>query len=495
MENYKASSSNDQKNIMQTSQLISYHFDESKSDETLKSLNLILDTFSHFNELPFNEETSFYIRISTLIEEANEKIFLFLFNNNFFDLLRHFLMENSKPIVFQHCIDIVNKIFENSSAESFLNPFFEPTFVQFVFYSATYINISSEKPPIPIINYNQVTIYVNLLKLLMNILKKKSDIISTFRPIHFFERICRFYLRDNNYRASVSALDILVFSLSQENIVYESVDLNPIDALVNDYLFKVNEQMKVISQESDGLYRASTIRFDDFSNICQLIVLLAKRNQENFFTTINTDILFPVFIYTNQLCAQACLNLFEYILSLPNVPKGFIESIDIDYIHNMINSFGALASEDDRFIIALCHFLDAFLQLSFDDTEKIIYLLNWILNDGSFRMQQEAMKSLCRIYLLPNFAHYLDRYMMDSFLPKLISLFNSADDVLLGLILRSFIKIFEGSQASRSRELVDIIIENDITDFVIEDIKLEEIQTLSQLFFLLFRSFISSEND
>ncbi|KAK8895634.1 hypothetical protein M9Y10_024104 [Tritrichomonas musculus] len=432
-----------------------------------ETLQYIIKNFSNFENLPsFNEILNLGSKLISFVDDAQADDFNILFINDFFQQLITFVRNGSKPIVYGYCVDALNLILENSEAEEYIQPFLEPSFAYFVLIAATYIDSNEQSPISPIIYSSQKLIYSKLLQVLLNIFRKKIDIFYKFKPSFIFQRICDLYQRDINLSASNKALEFLFCLLSQKDLILIIEHLKPIFEMVSKYfnfLFKYTQQKIQLSLDAFPITlppmncNACSAKFDDFSKMCQLMIKLAQKDLDHFYQSVSIYNLFSLISFSNQICSCSLIDLLIYILSLPNVPVEFPNSIIWEKVDQAIEYFNAIRSNDSDFIIKICDLIEALIPYKGIQPAQLNDLIQ-IIKNGSYRMQQKALCTICNLFLkYPDqlFQLKFQAHLNDCVLFAIFDSFESAEDQsFIKLLLHTLLKIIEYFQSKKIKEPV-----------------------------------------
>lgn len=395
----------------------------------------ICATIASFDEMDFQAMDKFAEYVKNVIKESNENDFSSLFGLNFFSQIIEFVTRGSKPRVFVHCVDFVNCILENPLSRAFQNTFYNEEFLNFLFKTSTFIK-GMEEPLLPTIIYNSSSIiYSKLLNTLLLLIRNEASILVPLQNEGLIPRLCNLYARDINLMASNKALELLKYILSQGTVQLNPEAFQPIYELTNIYFTKVYEPPKQTNLNMyDGTpivlednVQCCSIRFQDFSNFCELVILLAKIDSD-FLTSFNIYQLFGLLPHTNQDSALSLLDLILFIFSFKDIPNEFIDSIKWADVDAMIQSFSAVEFGYDALVIKVCQLIDALRQCRPLLKEQLQTLLFFIEN-GTVGIQLEALKLLSSIFLdSPTKLKEFDLPILDVLLPSLLDAFVLTDN-------------------------------------------------------------------
>ena len=472
-----------------------------------KKFKPILKYFPIFNDLSDCKARYLYYNILSIIQNGNyydfEKLRLF----NFHGILMQHIMGNTKPIIFQYCADILNNFFVNTQAHILLEPFLNLQFANYIFFLITYNCYQNNDTHI-----QNSMVNPNLLQLFKNLILNYDELI--FSLPQFFETICNFFFINDqlNPKSASFSLDIISYILSNEEISkkLDITMIHPITNLIHQYLNMLNhfiqENHEQIQRycEYEYIYTSfSPKQFHHFSSICNLIILLIQAKLPNInssdysnysnelYESIELVNLFPVLGISNLKCAEALMNLINFVM-LFNDPtyylyqhiKQLISLIDWNYIDKMIYIFNALTTNKVSLMLKICRFAENIIFLRMDNDDIAIDHLFHFLDEGAFLIRQESLKIICNFFILYHEENmkrgFLDSYydcfipssMNNLFMSSIISIAESADDECLKNILTAVWKILDGyqflnSRNPKSQDHEETIYKNDIIQQII----------------------------
>lgn len=357
-----------------------------------QKLVYITDSFPRLNQLSYNEITFFYKTIKTFLNETRERDFTILFSFKFHNYLYNYITDESKLYVFIICIDILNKLIKNPDARKITHQFLEPEFVNIIFNEAFFIN----KQLITIQSQNKTC--TKLLKILLKIFKIDLSLFESFQHLSFFEKICKLYETNIDLTTSITILEIIIYILQQNTIVITFEEIEPIFQIAQSYISSMVENIDSFPEEQFSNLQESLMNYAEFSKICLLIIQLAKRNLDYFYESFDIYQFYPLLLYSNQICSCSLIDLLIFILSLPNITYDFANSIEWQIVEDLIDKFNAVESEDPNFIIKTCNLIESLIPYRKIETEQIEDLISFI-NYGSFKMQIEAIRVTCILFL------------------------------------------------------------------------------------------------